>query len=716
MGIQYKRIVNCGRFSVILFLLWFVATPVLATVDENGLSAPPNRHALLIGVSDYTSSGAPHLSDLPGAANDLTLIAAVLQSRLGFAPENITVLRDNEATHARIEQAFQALAEQVQPGDQVYIHFSGHGSYLPDTQGHKPKGLHQTWVSYGARAVQEGAPEIDRFDILDDQLNQWLEPIDRKAGELIYVSDSCHAATNTRSPQALAIRAAPSDDQLEHPRRGQRAAPYQFQNAVLIYAARYDQVAVEITADNQQRQGLFTWHWESALQNVQPGETWEQVFTRAKHGVLRSNNQRPQSEGPGLGRPVLGGEVNPRPAIMVKQVGERLTLNAGVLSGVTVGSRYGREGESSAEVEVTATSSTFSFAKLLHGEVAVGDFLTETHRAYHTAPLKLFFMANAESARSPLGARIQALYPAAETENNTTGYEWVSEPAAADLIIALLRPRLHEGAPVFSMTDRGRNSLPNEAEDAPFEVWVLTPSEQLLGEAFRIPLESQMRGLNTLQQNLTRYRQAQFLYELAQSNSQGRARVAMRMIPYQSCQERADPSCQAVLPGIADRFYRRQEDRAVSSTELSTYTARVGDVVSFEYENQSLFNDLHVYLLNIAPNGAIRVVFPLRNTPGDSARLKMGETLRLADEQVFVRMDEPGNEAFLVLTSRQAINPYLLEQDGYVRVRASKRLGLNPLEQLLGNGMIGLRSNTTAAITNWSMQWLELEVHDDTDE
>jgi hypothetical protein len=95
----------------------------LLTLPDHSVAG---KHGLLIGISDYRSSG---LADLIGTQNDLMVMETILgDTRYGFA-DNLTVLRNREATHTGIRRAFADLAGRVASGDLVYIHYSGHGSY-----------------------------------------------------------------------------------------------------------------------------------------------------------------------------------------------------------------------------------------------------------------------------------------------------------------------------------------------------------------------------------------------------------------------------------------------------------------------------------------------------------------------------------------------------------------------------------------------------------
>jgi hypothetical protein len=195
-----------------------------------------------------------------------------------------------------------------------------------------------------------------RYDILDDELNRWLGHLaDRlgASGELVVVTDARHSASNTRGPSALVSRAAPADGQESHPDARGPSVRHPLAGAILIGAAGDEQSAYEYnpkddtpsddSPSDEKRAGLFTWHWAAALSGAEPGETWRQTFERAGLGVslVKGMSQRPQIAGERADRPILGGGLPARPAVLVTQVGgDTATLNAGALVGLTPGSLF----------------------------------------------------------------------------------------------------------------------------------------------------------------------------------------------------------------------------------------------------------------------------------------------------------------------------------------------------------------------------------------
>lgn len=168
----------------------------------------PPRFALLIGVGQYAHLGEG--DQLQGSGNDVAAVRHLLISRFGFEEQHITTLVDEQATGDGIRKAFQRLAEDVQalptasPPAQVYVHFSGHGSQVPDqASGHPDRdeldGLDETLVPYDA--TMKGGDE----DIRDDEINRLVNEVvgqqDGERARMLVVYDCCHSGTGARGIQ-----------------------------------------------------------------------------------------------------------------------------------------------------------------------------------------------------------------------------------------------------------------------------------------------------------------------------------------------------------------------------------------------------------------------------------------------------------------------------------------------------------------------------------
>src|SRR6187549_1240177 len=89
------------------------------------------KRALLIGVNKYQIPGA----DLRGCVNDVKNLKAALTKHCGFPAKNIKTLLDAKATKKNIQAGIEQLIKGSKAGDVLVVHFSGHGSNVPDKNG-----------------------------------------------------------------------------------------------------------------------------------------------------------------------------------------------------------------------------------------------------------------------------------------------------------------------------------------------------------------------------------------------------------------------------------------------------------------------------------------------------------------------------------------------------------------------------------------------------
>ena len=150
------------------------------------------RHAVVVGIGDYPENSG--WKKIHGDA-DIEIVCAML-SENGFEPQDIKVLKNRDADKAAIAKVFADLAADVQSGDWVYVHFSGHGQQVSDLDGDEADGWDEAIIPYDAcREYKAGVYEGENH-IIDDELNQWLMPIADKIGQegcLLVVLDACHS-------------------------------------------------------------------------------------------------------------------------------------------------------------------------------------------------------------------------------------------------------------------------------------------------------------------------------------------------------------------------------------------------------------------------------------------------------------------------------------------------------------------------------------------
>lgn len=143
--------------------------------------------ALLIGVDDYA---APEVPDLKGAKNDVAAVEKMLVERLGFGPGDISRLTDQDATKAGILREIETwLINGTQPGDRVFLYFSGHGTQTKDLDGDEP----EDQLDEALAPHDYAGPSTL---ITDDVLNRLLARLrDRRVTVII---DACNSGTISR--------------------------------------------------------------------------------------------------------------------------------------------------------------------------------------------------------------------------------------------------------------------------------------------------------------------------------------------------------------------------------------------------------------------------------------------------------------------------------------------------------------------------------------
>ncbi|MGA7949372.1 MAG: caspase family protein [Thiobacillaceae bacterium] len=153
-----------------------------------------NKKALLVGINQYKIPGA----NLRGCVNDVANMQAVLTQYYGFSATDMTVLTDYDATTKAMQAGIVKLLKGAKKGDVLVLHYSGHGSNVPDKNGdeadHRDEILCPT--------------DLDWYDpLLDDWLRSTFDTLSESVN-LTVIMDCCHSGSNTRAlyqPDAVSI-------------------------------------------------------------------------------------------------------------------------------------------------------------------------------------------------------------------------------------------------------------------------------------------------------------------------------------------------------------------------------------------------------------------------------------------------------------------------------------------------------------------------------
>jgi hypothetical protein len=361
--ISRRVFLNGASGSALLLGLGSFALPERANAQSR------TNYALLIGANEY-----PNLDKqfwLKGPSNDVKLVAHYLTraAPVPFEAGNVTVLSDGvegatAPTLAAIRTAFADLTAKVQPGDFVYLHFSGHGTQAPALNpDDELDGLDEMFLPVDIGPWSDAIGSVQN-GLVDDEIGQMLDGIRAKGGDVWAVFDACHSGTATRaapsgdddvrtrqiSPAALGVPAAAMDAvqsrALPDPRQRAKApvsSTGKGGSLVAFFAAQTDEVTPEKRLPkgklDRVAQGVFTYTLFEALAEF-PGASYAQIGQEVlrKYSVNNLARSTPMFEGD-LDKIVFSGISGPRVAQWPATVTDAgLTVQAGSLHGLSLGS------------------------------------------------------------------------------------------------------------------------------------------------------------------------------------------------------------------------------------------------------------------------------------------------------------------------------------------------------------------------------------------
>ncbi|CAK7326025.1 unnamed protein product [Dovyalis caffra] len=139
------------------------------------------KKAVLIGCN-YPGTKA----ELKGCVNDVRRMYQCLVDRYGFSEDNITVLIDTDDSYTQptgknVRKALNYLVRSAEPGDFLFVHYSGHGTRLPAETGEDDD-----------TGYDECIVPCDMNLITDDDFRDYVDQVPEGCCITI-VSDSCHS-------------------------------------------------------------------------------------------------------------------------------------------------------------------------------------------------------------------------------------------------------------------------------------------------------------------------------------------------------------------------------------------------------------------------------------------------------------------------------------------------------------------------------------------
>jgi hypothetical protein len=154
-----------------------LAAPVISA-EKSGISKPPspNIHVLIMAIGAYKNGVTP----LNGVQFDVET-ATQIAKKMGAMENNIRVYRDDQLTLVGMKKAFDELDSRVQPDDQVFIYYSGHGGRQKMND-----------PALGERCAAAFIT-VDGDGFMDVEVKERLKQLSGKAQKLIVMIDACHS-------------------------------------------------------------------------------------------------------------------------------------------------------------------------------------------------------------------------------------------------------------------------------------------------------------------------------------------------------------------------------------------------------------------------------------------------------------------------------------------------------------------------------------------
>jgi len=165
-------------------LLAVACTLACATAAAQPAPAARNtRHALIIAIGDYAD---PEVPPLKGTVHDLGS-ARRMAAAMAIPDAQVHVLRDRDATGARIRAEITALERRVKDGDRVFVYYSGHGTRWYDPQ-------------LQADGCTEGLLASDGSVLSNVEMGQRLAPLARRTDKMLVFYDACFSGGVAGAP------------------------------------------------------------------------------------------------------------------------------------------------------------------------------------------------------------------------------------------------------------------------------------------------------------------------------------------------------------------------------------------------------------------------------------------------------------------------------------------------------------------------------------
>ncbi len=368
-------------------------------------------YALLIGIDNYTSIPTyPQIyPNLGGCVRDINKVKDYLKKTLSVPQEQIwkltaPVIETNNLasiksaednmfpTYKNIVEAFAKITAAANPGDRVYIHYSGHGGRASTVYGNLKGG-----VKHDESLVPMDIVDENSRHLRDVEITTLLKRITDKECILTVIFDSCHSGDATRGDYAIRgskeidtkdskieSLVASEEELIANWKEANKSSGVWLPQAneyVFIGACLDTEVAYEYRVDGE-KCGALTYWMLNTLTSLPPGSTYQMLFERVNAKVRSELRERQTPVLLGAGDRMIFGSnrifyqysVSVANVTTVKNKITEVELSAGMASGLGIGARFGihllgatdlLNSQQMAVVEVTESLALKSKAKVI---------------------------------------------------------------------------------------------------------------------------------------------------------------------------------------------------------------------------------------------------------------------------------------------------------------------------------------------------------------
>lgn len=244
--------------------------------------------ALLIAIAEYPENSGWHSLS---SENDLDHIQKAL-SELGFENENIQIVKNEKATKIEILKQLYELLNETNEGDNIFIHYSGHGQQVVDDNFDESDLLDEALVPYNSYAYYKDEFKEGAFLIRDDLLEYYIQKIRTKAGkkgQVILTIDACHSGFSNLSITTDNLIVSKNEAYFLDKKNDNMAG------LCCLFASSANELNFETFDENEKEVGCLSFVLSNILKNVEFPYAFESLKNDLKKELeFHAPNQNPQ--------------------------------------------------------------------------------------------------------------------------------------------------------------------------------------------------------------------------------------------------------------------------------------------------------------------------------------------------------------------------------------------------------------------------------------